>query len=100
MADPASFKLTPTRAAWLRRVAVEGTAARRDRGPIGYDCMQAGLTRWSWADRETGQRLSLDEVHARAFSGVKIIGETLTEAGRRALEQAENEIAPSRPPCS
>lgn len=100
MTDPAPFRLTPARLAWLRQVAAEGTADRRKRGRTGYDCAVAGLTRWVWADKKTGAHLSGEAVCERGYRDIVIIGETLTDAGRRLLEQAENESARSRHPCS
>jgi hypothetical protein len=79
-------RLTPVRRAWLESLATLGVATR-GRGRTGYDCMQLGWTKWIWVDRETGARLTADEVRERGYRDIEIIGEELTDAGRAVLAE-------------
>lgn len=92
------MNLSPGRRAWLERLRDEGQA-KRGRGQIGFSCMQAGWAEWLWVG-PAGEQLGTGAVEAlfaeggpgswaRARdAGWTVTGlETITEAGRLALEK-------------
>ena len=96
-------RMTAAQRAWLMRLRDEGVA-NRGRGTCGITCMRRGWTEWAFrrGDDVVGQaelaaRYSRPDddaiVHAwrrQHEDGWRICGEMLTEAGRRALEEADH----------
>lgn len=83
----ATFSLTPKRIAWLKHLEAH-PGSSRPRGRIGYDCMKAGLTEWTC--RVDGEIITESEARRRFGDQIwkqiaGFTGETLTEAGRKAL---------------
>lgn len=96
-------RMTAAQRAWLTRLRDEGVA-NRGRGSCGITCMRRGWTEWAYrrgddvvgrSDLEVRYRRPTDDCPGLAWrwfyeDGWRIAGEMLTEAGRRALEEADH----------
>lgn len=91
------MRLTKVQRAWLEKLRDEGVVAKRPPSSTGKRCMQSGWSDWAMLDEATGEEISGDEWLARFRGGqpgtanIKVIGERITEAGRRALEEQNDE---------
>jgi hypothetical protein len=88
------IRMTPKRREWLTKLRDEGPA-KRTRGSIGYDCMQAGWAEWDYR-LPGGTPISDFEARERFGDGwwERVIhdgGERITDAGRSALDEQETE---------
>ena len=85
--------LTKAQRTWLEKLRDEGVVAKRQNGPTGHRCATKGWAEWVFADQDTGAVVPNCLILRGTFLStngrvVKIIGERITEAGRRALEES------------
>lgn len=79
-------EMTPGQFRWLLKLRNEGPQKRPRYGAFPCaECVRKGWTEGWWIDRETGERLSAEDVVARKFKGIHI-EEDITEHGRAVLD--------------
>lgn len=83
-------RMTPSRHAWLAKLAGEGPQRRAAHGPAGYECMRLGWTEWDYHCE--GEPIAPPDA-ARRFGEAWMTHvtvpewrERITDAGRAALD--------------